>query len=74
MQPTPVSSTGRPHGQGSPAGHSPRGRKESDTTERLSLSLLNYSEFNYSASLESDLQTMLMLAQYWDDDDDDLVV
>ena len=39
-------------------------------TDRLSLSLLNYSEFNYSASLESDLQTMLMLAQNWDDDDD----
>ena len=53
-----------------PGWYSPWGCKELDMTDRLSLSLLNYSEFNYSASLESDLQTMLMLAQNWDDDDD----
>ena len=36
---TPVSLPGESHGQRSLAGHSPRGRKESDTTERLTLSL-----------------------------------
>ena len=35
--PTPVSLPGESHGQRSLAGHSPRGRKESDTTERLTL-------------------------------------
>ena len=33
--PTPVLLPGESHGQRSLAGHSPRGRKESDTTERL---------------------------------------
>ena len=31
---------GESHGQGSLAGYSPRGHKESDTTERLSISLI----------------------------------
>ena len=35
-QPTPVFLSGEPHGQRSLAGCSPQGRKESDTTERLS--------------------------------------
>ena len=35
-QPTPVFLPGKSHGQRSLAGYSPRGRKESDTTERLS--------------------------------------
>ena len=35
MQPTPVFSPGESHGQRSLAGNSPRGRQESDTTERL---------------------------------------
>ena len=35
-QPTPVFLPGRSHGQRSPADHSPWGRKELDTTERLS--------------------------------------
>ena len=43
--------------------YSPWDCKELDTTDRLSL--FNNSEFNYSVSLESDLQTMLTLAQYW---------
>ena len=34
-QPTPEFLPGESHGQRSLAGHSPRGRKESDTTERL---------------------------------------
>ena len=34
-QPTPVLLTGKSHGQGSLVGCSPRGLKESDTTERL---------------------------------------
>ena len=33
-QPTPVFLPGESHGQRSPAGYSPRGRKESDTTEQ----------------------------------------
>ena len=35
-QPTAVFLPGKSHGQRSLAGYSPRGRKESDTTERLS--------------------------------------
>ena len=38
-QPTPVLLPGKSHGQRSLAGYSPQGRKESDTTERLTLSL-----------------------------------
>ena len=38
-QPTPVFLPGESHGQRSLAGCSPRGRKESDTTERLSTRL-----------------------------------
>ena len=34
-QPTPVFLPGESYGQGSLVGYSPRGRKESDTTERL---------------------------------------
>ena len=34
-QPTPVFLPGKSHGRRSLVGHSPRGRKESDTTERL---------------------------------------
>ena len=37
MAPTPVFLPGEVHGQRSLAGYSPRGNKESDTTERLSL-------------------------------------
>ena len=39
MQPTPVFLPGEFHGQRSLVGYSPRGHKESDTTERLTLSL-----------------------------------
>ena len=34
-QPTPVLLPGKSHGQGSRVGYGPRGRKESDMTERL---------------------------------------
>ena len=37
-QPTPVFSPGEFHGQSSLAGYNPWGRKESDTTERLTVS------------------------------------
>ena len=37
-QPTPVFLSGKSHGQRSLVGYSPWGRKESDTTERLSMS------------------------------------
>ena len=40
-QPTPVFLPGKSHGQRSLAGYSPRGCKESDTTERLSLTHLS---------------------------------
>ena len=36
---TPVFSPGEFHGQRSPVGYNPRGHKESDATERLTLSL-----------------------------------
>ena len=36
-QPTPVFLPGESHGQRSLTGYGPRGRKESDTTERLSM-------------------------------------
>ena len=41
-QPTPVFFPGESHGQRSLAGYSPRGGKELDTTERLTLSLLHF--------------------------------
>ena len=40
MEPTPVYLPGESHGQRSLAGYSPRGHKESDTTEGLKLSPL----------------------------------
>ena len=46
--PTPVFLPGESHGQRSLAGYSPRGRKESDTTERLHfLSFLPLWEFRF---------------------------
>ena len=41
-QPTPVFFPGKPHRQRSLAGHSPKGRKQSDTTEWLSVTILEY--------------------------------
>ena len=46
-QPTPVFLPDGSHGQRSLAGYSPWGHKESDTTERLALSLLTGSETTY---------------------------
>ena len=40
-QPTPVFLPGELHGRGSLVGYSPRGRKESDTTERLHFTSLH---------------------------------
>ena len=57
-QPTPVSWPRERYGQRSLVGHSPRGRKESDTTEQLSLSpsqagLGAFSRFNHNEDLRS---------------------
>ena len=41
-QPTPVFSPGESHGQRSLVGYSPRGGKESDMTQQLSVSLFFY--------------------------------
>ena len=41
-QPTLVFLPGESHGQRSLVGYSPKGRKESDTTERLSMQTLNW--------------------------------
>ena len=53
-QPTPVFLPGESHGQRSLAGYSPWGHKESDTTERLTLSLFtlgwNFSPWDFSLS------------------------
>ena len=57
-QPTPVFLTGESHGQRSLAGHSPQGRKETDRTERLTLSL-SYFNIEYSPSLAKDLMWVL---------------
>ena len=46
-QPTPVFLPGNSHGQRSLAGYSPGGRKELDTTERLTLSFPHFTEINY---------------------------
>jgi len=40
-QPTPVLLPGKSHGQRSVVGYSPRGRKDSDTTERLHFHFLS---------------------------------
>ena len=42
--PTPVFLPGEPHGQRSLGGYSTSGRKESDTTESLTLQLYNYTD------------------------------
>ena len=42
-QPTPVFSPGKCHGQRSLVGFRPQGRKESDTTEQITLSLSLFS-------------------------------
>ena len=48
-QPTPVFLPGESHGQRSLAGYSPQGRRESDTTERLSVPICGHMIFNASA-------------------------
>ena len=52
-QPAPVFLPGESHGQRSLAGYSPRGRKESDTTERQTLSL----RFKFAGSKFGSLET-----------------
>ena len=52
-QPTPVVLPGELHGQRSLAGYSPRGHKESDTTERL-----NNNDNNWPNKLLSPLNTV----------------
>ena len=52
-QPTPVFLPGEPHGQRSLVGYSPRGRKDSDTTERLHSFFLFFLSFFPSFFLSS---------------------
>ena len=56
-QPTPVFLPGQSHGQRSLAGYSPRGRKESDTTERLHFTR-NGIAGSYSSSIFSFLRSL----------------
>ena len=66
--PTPVFLPGKSHGQRSLAGYSPWGHKESDTTERLTLSILhtrNHSKhWKYSIEYEKILVPMELTSQY----------
>ena len=55
-QPTPVLLPGESHGRRSLVGYSPRGRKESDTTERL------HFHFHFGASWAGNKDTVLL---YW---------
>ena len=60
-QPTPLFSPGEFHGQRSLAGYSPWSRKESDTIERLSLSVTKYlgkKSVNWKMSVRFVLQIM----------------
>ena len=51
-QPTPVFLSGESHGQRSPKGHSPWGRKEADTTEQLHF--LSFFPLNLGLLFESE--------------------
>ena len=66
--PTPVFLPGKPHGQRSLAGYSTWGHKESDTTERLTLSILhtrNHSKhWKYSIEYDKILVPMELTSQY----------
>ena len=62
-QPTPVFLPGESHGQRSPAGHSPRGSEESDTTERLTLPHLLYPPFKLSRLLGPKSRSSITLLQ-----------
>ena len=55
-QPTPVFLPGESHGRRSLVGHSPRGRKESDTTERL--------HFTHSTPVANSVMTMKNISRY----------
>ena len=52
-QPSPVFLPGEPHGQRSLVGFSPRGHKESDTTEQLTPSILGGSSVSSPCPLSS---------------------
>ena len=51
-QPTPIFLPGEFHGQRSLAGYSPRGYKELDTTERLSMQYIRFIAFLENADSE----------------------
>ena len=65
-QPTPVFLPGESHGHGSLKGYSPWGRKESDTTEQLTVTLISnklsfgkprsYSDTNLEASIQREVE------------------
>ena len=60
-QPTPVSLSGKSHGQKSLAGYSPWGRKESDTTEQLNNNKWKYNRQEGKRVTCSDNWTMLKM-------------
>ena len=60
MAPTPVLLPGKSHEQRSLAGHSPWGRKESDTTERLSTAHSGQREKKRLTKASSFLQPPMM--------------
>ena len=60
-QPTPVFLPGESHGQRSLMGYSPRGHKESDTTERLHF---HFNNLNYSFKIfKTELKIIEILPQ-----------
>ena len=62
-QPTPVFLSGESHGQRSLVGYSPYGRKESDTTERLTLSLSSCPVWGNWSSVTALLEILLNISQ-----------
>ena len=58
-QSTPGLLPGKSHGQRSLVGYSPRGRKESDTTERL-----HFTSFQYAATFRALYQFSSLLSTY----------
>ena len=63
-QPTPVFLPGESHRQRSMTGYSPWGRKESDTTERLTLTLLWSSKYTFLILKISSQSQVIMFLGY----------
>ena len=65
-QPTPVFLPGESHGRRSLVGYSPRGRKESDTTERLHLKISNSLLYHQYPKLSGSYISIRMLGHKWE--------